>query len=113
MTQERSGDGGVRAPDVGGSPAQVASPVDLVVGVLPGAASFILSHGEGLFPGKPRIFLIPGTRNMKKIKGSTNTYTIRSGSITALKTNVERIFSILPTTRHLADPYMFNIGFAQ
>ena len=77
------------------------NPVDLVISVLPGADRFLLSYGQELFPGIPQVFAIPGTREVQKIKKLKNAVIIPSQAEKALQTTVERIFSLLPDTRHL------------
>ncbi len=75
--------------------------VDLVIGVLPRANKFLLSFGQELFPGVPKVLLIPGSSNMAGIKDSSDTFAIPSASTIALRDNVKEIFSILPDTQNL------------
>ncbi len=77
------------------------SPVDIVIGVLPRSNKFLLLYGQDLFPGIPKIFVIPGSRNASKIQGTDDAFIIKSASAIILKTNIERIYSILPDTQHL------------
>ena len=77
------------------------NPVDLVISVLPGADRFLLSNGQELFPGVPKVFALPGTRDIQKLKKLKNAVIIPSQAEKALQTTVERIFSLLPDTRHL------------
>ena len=77
------------------------NPVDLVISVLPGADRFLLSYGQELFPGVPMVFAIPGTRDVQKINKLKNAVIIPSVAGKALQTTVERIFSLLPDTKHL------------
>jgi PAS domain S-box-containing protein len=77
------------------------NPVDLVISVLPGADRFLLSYGQELFPGVPKVFAVPGTRDIQKIKKLKNAVIIPSQAEKALQTTVERIFSLLPDTKHL------------
>ncbi len=77
------------------------NPFDLVISVLPGADRFLHSYGQELFQGVPQIFAIPGTRDIQKIKGLKNAVIIPSEAVKNLQTTVERIFSLLPDTRHL------------
>ena len=44
------------------------NPVDLVISVLPGADRFLRSYGQELFPGVPKVFAFPGTREIQKLK---------------------------------------------
>ena len=77
------------------------NPVDLVISVLPTANRFLLSYGQELFPGVPKVFAVPGTRDIQKLKKLKNAVVIPSAAVKALQTTVERIFSLLPDTRHL------------
>jgi chemotaxis protein methyltransferase CheR len=77
------------------------NPVDLVISVLPGADRFLLSYGQELFPGVPMVFAIPSTRDVQKINKLKNAVIIPSVAGKALQTTVERIFSLLPDTKHL------------
>ncbi|MBT8363394.1 MAG: hypothetical protein KJP23_01730, partial [Deltaproteobacteria bacterium] len=77
------------------------NPVDLVISVLPGADRFLLSYGQELFPGAPQVFAVPSAREVQKIKKLKNAVIIPSQAQKALQTTVERIFSLLPDTRHL------------
>lgn len=76
-------------------------PFDLVISLVPGADRFLLSYGQELFPGVPMVFALPGTRNIEKLKKLKNAVIIPSQAEKALQTTVERIFSLLPDTRHL------------
>ena|GEM_PF-1377158 len=77
------------------------NPVDLVISVLPTANRFLLSYGQELFPGVPKVFAIPGTREIQTLKRLKHAVIIPSVAEKALQTTVERIFSLLPDTRHL------------
>jgi PAS domain S-box-containing protein len=77
------------------------NPIDLVISVLPGADSFLLTYGQELFPGVPLVFTLPSTRNIKKLKESKNAFTIPSVAVKALQSSVESIFTVLPDTNHL------------
>ena len=77
------------------------NPVDLVISVLPGADRFLLSYGQELFPGVPQVYAIPGTRDIQTLKKLKHAVIIPSAAEKALQTTVERIFSLLPDTRHL------------
>ena len=77
------------------------NPVDLVISILPTANSFLLSYGQELFPGVPKVFAVPGTRDIQKLKKLKNAVVIPSAAVKALQTTVERIFSLLPDTKHL------------
>jgi signal transduction histidine kinase len=79
----------------------IVNPIDLVISVLPKANRFLLSYGKSLFPGIPKVFLIPGSRNMEKTQGFPEGFVIPSSSTIALKNNIDRIFSIIPKTKHL------------
>jgi hypothetical protein len=48
------------------------NPVDLVISVLPGADRFLRSYGQELFPGIPKVFALPGTRDIQKLKKLKN-----------------------------------------
>jgi PAS domain S-box-containing protein len=76
-------------------------PVDLVISILPGADRFLFSYGEELFPGVPKVFAFPGTREIQKLRKLKNAVIIPSAVEKAMPTNVERIYSLLPDTRHL------------
>lgn len=78
-----------------------ASPVDLVVGVLPGANKFLTNYGHLLFPEIPKIHLLPGQVDKENSKALSRSIIIKSSSSVALDNNVERIFSILPNTKQL------------
>ena len=69
--------------------------------ILPTANSFLLSYGQELFPGVPKVFAVPGTRDIQKLKKLKNAVVIPSAAVKALQTTVERIFSLLPDTKHL------------
>jgi len=77
------------------------NPVDLVISVLPGADRFLLSYGEELFPGVPKVFAFPGTREIQKLRKLKHAVIIPSAAEKTMPTNVERIYSLLPDTRHL------------
>ena len=77
------------------------NPIDLVISFLPAANRFLLSYGQELFPGVPKVFAIPGTRDVQKITKLKNAVIIQSIAGPALQTTVERIFSVLPATQHL------------
>ena len=77
------------------------NPVDLVISVLPGADRFRLSYGQALFPGIPKVFAVPGTREIQTLKKLKHAVIIPSQAEKALQTTVERIFSLLPDTKHM------------
>jgi len=77
------------------------NPIDLVISFLPVANRFLLSYGQELFPGVPKVFAIPSTRDVQKITKLKNAFIIQSIAGPALQTTVERIFSVLPATQHL------------
>jgi len=77
------------------------NPVDLVISVLHGADRFLLSYGQELFPGVPKVFAIPVTRDIQTLKKLKRAVIIPSEAEKALQTTVERIYSLLPDTRHL------------
>ena len=78
-----------------------SNPVDLVIAVVPTANEFLLSHGETLFPGIPKLFVIPGDPAVKEIQSIPEAVVIESSSEVVLRTDVARIFSLLPDTKHL------------
>ena len=77
------------------------NPVDLVVSILPGADRFLLANSQELFPGVPKVFALPGSREVQKIKKLKNAVIIPGIAGKDQKNTVERIFSLLPDTRHL------------
>jgi PAS domain S-box-containing protein len=77
------------------------NPVDLVISVMPGADRFLLAYGQALFPGVPVIFAMPGTRDIQQLKKVKSAVIIPSAAEKALQTTVERIFALLPDTKHL------------
>ena len=77
------------------------NPVDLVISLLPGAVSFLLSYGPELFPGVPKVFALPSSRNIQKIKKLKNAVIIPGAAGKDQQKTVERIFSLLPDTQHL------------
>jgi PAS domain S-box-containing protein len=78
-----------------------ANPIDLVIAFLPTANEFLSSHGETLFPGIPKVFMAPYSRSVKRLQGIPETVVIESVTQAVLSTNVARIFSLLPDTKHL------------
>ncbi len=77
------------------------NPVDLVISFLTDANRFLLSNGQELFPGVPLVFSNPSPRDVQKIKKLKNAVIIASIYERTTQTTVERIFSLLPDTRHL------------
>lgn len=76
-------------------------PLDLVIALLPQANEFLLSYGQEVFPRVPKIFVLPSGTAIDKIHDLPDAAVIPSSSDVAIKTNVERIFSILPDTKEL------------
>jgi len=77
------------------------NPVDLVISVLPGADRFLRSYGQELFPGVPKVFAFPGTREIQKLMKLKHAVIIPSAVEITMQTNVASIYSLLPDTRHL------------
>ena len=65
------------------------NPVDLVISVLHGANRFLLSYGQELFPGVPKVFAIPVTREIQTLKKLKRAVIIPSQAEKALQTTVE------------------------
>ncbi len=76
-------------------------PVDLVIAVLPVANEFLFNHGETLYPGIPKIFMIPEIGDVMRITGIPNAVIVESIAESIMSNNVARIFSLLPNTEHL------------
>ncbi|MBZ0309111.1 MAG: PAS domain S-box protein, partial [Anaerolineae bacterium] len=78
-----------------------ASPVDLVVAVLPSANTFLLEHGDDLFPDVPKLFVLPGDENIQIAQTLPQSAIVQSASTQALYNTIEAIFAILPGTQNL------------
>ena len=73
--------------------------IDLVIGVMPAGSGFLLSHGEELFPGVPKLYLLPGKDQIPGILAGEKTGLVESTSDIA--GTIERIRLFFPRTERL------------
>ncbi len=73
--------------------------IDLVMAVMPAGSGFLLSYGEEVFPGIPKLFLLSGKDQIPKILAGKKTGLVESTSDIA--GTIERIRLFLPGTERL------------
>ncbi|MCX7636027.1 MAG: hypothetical protein N2Z74_09840, partial [Syntrophales bacterium] len=73
--------------------------IDLVVGVMPSSSALLLEHGDTLFPGIPKLYLLPHRNHRDKITAQANAGIVASTA--DIPGTIARIRSLFPETQRL------------
>ena len=73
--------------------------IDLVIGVMPTSSGFLLDYGEQIFPGIPKLYVLPGKEQLARILSGQKTGLVESTS--DIPGTLKRIRTLFPETENL------------
>lgn len=80
---------------------QQVDPVDVVIAVQGVAGRFLADHGDAVYPGVPRLYVLPGRAVAADVAGMAGTAVLPSDIVPAIAATVSSIERVMPRVRRV------------